>query len=123
RPAARATTVGPPAEVAEPAGRGRPSDPDRDVARLAEPVEERSAFIGRENELNTLHSLAVEAVDRSDRRVALIAGDAGAGKSRLLGRLTRELAVNGWRVVVGRCPESDGAPPAWAWVEAIRALA
>ena len=27
-----------------------------------------------------------------------------------------------WRVVIGRCPESAGAPPAWAWVEALRAL-
>ena len=121
--AARSSVARPPAADAAQAGRGRPNGPDRDVAGLAEPVEERSAFVGRENELNTLHSLAVEAVDRSDRRVALIAGDAGAGKSRLLDRLTRELAVNGWRVVVGRCPESDGAPPAWAWVEAIRALA
>ena len=25
--------------------------------------------------------------------------------------------------MVGRCPESDGAPPAWAWVEVVRALA
>jgi len=82
-----------------------------------------SAFVGRENELNTLHSLAAETLERSDRRVALIAGDAGAGKSRLLARLTRELSTNGWRVVIGRCPESDGAPPAWAWVETIRALA
>ena len=31
--------------------------------------------------------------------------------------------AEGWRVAVGRCPEADGAPPAWAWVEALRALA
>ena len=88
-----------------------------------DPAEDRSVFVGRDNELNALHSLAAESLERSDRRVALIAGDAGAGKSRLLDRLTRELAGNGWLVVVGRCPESDGAPPAWAWAETIRALA
>jgi DNA-binding SARP family transcriptional activator/tetratricopeptide (TPR) repeat protein len=84
---------------------------------------DRTEFVGREAELNLLHSVAAEAVDRSDRRVVLLGGEAGAGKSRLADRFGRELADGGWRVVVGRCPESAGAPPAWAWVEVLRALA
>ncbi|WP_035981350.1 AAA family ATPase, partial [Kitasatospora sp. MBT63] len=46
-----------------------------------------------------------------------------AGKSTLLGRLHAELKSSGMLVAAGRCPESGGAPPAWAWTEALRGLA
>ena len=82
-----------------------------------------SDLFGRDVELNALHALAAEAAQRAERRVVLIAGEAGAGKSALVDRFARELRSNQWRVVVGRCPESAGAPPAWAWVEALQALA
>ncbi len=82
-----------------------------------------TAFVGREGELNTLHTAAAQALARSDRRVVLIAGEAGAGKSAIIDRFAQELRADRWRLVVGRCPESDGAPPAWAWVEVVRALA
>ena len=77
---------------------------------------------GRDTELNALHAVAADAGSRPDRRVVLIAGEAGAGKSALVDQFARELTDNHWRVVIGRCPESAGAPPAWAWVEALRAL-
>ncbi|WP_420124702.1 BTAD domain-containing putative transcriptional regulator [Nakamurella sp.] len=80
-------------------------------------------MVGREAELATLRSAAAQVTDRADRRVALVAGEPGAGKSTLVERFVRDLRGDGWRVVVGRCPESDGAPPAWAWVEVVRALA
>ena len=79
-------------------------------------------IFGRDTELNVLHAVAGEAIGRPDCRVVLIAGEAGAGKSTLVDRFSRELAANRWRVVIGRCPESAGAPPAWAWVEALRTL-
>jgi DNA-binding SARP family transcriptional activator len=84
---------------------------------------ESSDLFGRDVELNALHALAAESAGRAERRVVLIAGEAGAGKSALVDRFARELRSNQWRVVVGRCPESAGAPPAWAWVEALQALA
>nr|WP_307352857.1 AAA family ATPase [Kitasatospora herbaricolor] len=55
--------------------------------------------------------------------VAVVTGEAGAGKSTLLARLHAELTAAGWRTASGRCPESEGAPPAWAWTEALRDLA
>jgi tetratricopeptide (TPR) repeat protein len=55
--------------------------------------------------------------------VALVAGDAGSGKSALLVRLRDTLAEQGWRTAAGRCPEADGGSPAWAWAQALRALA
>ncbi|MFD5422092.1 ATP-binding protein, partial [Streptomyces sp. NPDC127069] len=67
-----------------------------------------------------------EAAARAARAgggLVLVTGEAGAGKSAFLARFAGRLAGDGWTVVVGRCPEYEGAPPAWAWVEALGALA
>ncbi|MEU6141579.1 BTAD domain-containing putative transcriptional regulator [Streptomyces sp. NPDC047081] len=85
------------------------------------PEDEGGLFVGREAELG-----AAAAAARAARRaggVLLITGEAGAGKSALLERFAGRLEAAGWTVVVGRCPEYEGAPPAWAWVEALGALA
>ncbi|WP_433539037.1 BTAD domain-containing putative transcriptional regulator [Micromonospora sp. CA-249363] len=86
----------------------------------AEPPEEM--FVGREAELAALGRAAIEARTRG-QRVALVSGEAGAGKTRLLSRFVEDLTATGWLVALGRCPEVEGAPPAWAWVEALRHLA
>jgi len=89
--------------------------------RAARPVV-GGEFVGRDAELNALHAAAGDAADRSALRVALLAGDPGAGKTTILDRLIGDLVQLGWRVAVGRCPEAAGAPPAWAWVETLRSL-
>jgi DNA-binding SARP family transcriptional activator len=76
-------------------------------------------FVGRRTELDALVAVAAEASDRA--RVALVSAEAGGGKTELLLRFRAEL--DGTRVLVGRCPEAEGAPPAWAWVEILCALA
>lgn len=78
--------------------------------------------MGREGELAALVSAAGEAA-ADGARVALVTGEAGLGKSTLLEHLGAQLERDGWLVAAGRCPEVDGAPPAWAWVEALRAVA
>ncbi|MFF3940492.1 BTAD domain-containing putative transcriptional regulator [Streptomyces phaeofaciens] len=78
-------------------------------------------FVGRSAEMD-----AANAAARAARRaggVLLVTGEAGAGKSALLERFAGRLAEAGWRVVTGRCPQDEGAPPAWAWGEALGALA
>lgn len=83
-----------------------------------------SKFVGRESEREELRAAARDASAGAEApRVALISGEAGSGKSALLHQLRIDLEAEGWRVAVGRCPEAEGAPPAWAWVEALRALA
>lgn len=104
-----------PVKPALPAGSAVP--PPAEV--LTEPPD---SFVGREGELNALHAAARAARERR-RQFALVAGDAGAGKSALLNRFRRELAADGWRTPIGRVPEADGAPPGWAWSEALRELA
>ena len=80
-------------------------------------------FVGRHDELAILLGAADEAADRGCARVALVSGEPGAGKSALLARLQQEIEDRGWLVIGGQCPEADGAPPAWAWVQALRSLA
>ncbi|MEV6206629.1 BTAD domain-containing putative transcriptional regulator [Kitasatospora sp. NPDC051914] len=80
-------------------------------------------FVGREAEQRTLREAATAATVPGGRSVVLVSGEAGAGKSTLLARLGSELRRSGWLVATGRCPETEGAPPAWAWTEALRELA
>jgi DNA-binding SARP family transcriptional activator len=79
-------------------------------------------FVGREAETRLL----LAAADRARHggvQIGVVSGEPGAGKSLLLRNVVHELRDRGWLVAVGRCPEVDGAPPAWAWAEALRALA
>ncbi|MFH7594828.1 BTAD domain-containing putative transcriptional regulator [Streptomyces racemochromogenes] len=112
-----ADTGRPGADTGRPgADTGRPGAdagrPGADAGRL---------FLGREEELRTAEAAARAA--RAGGGVMLVTGEAGAGKSAFLSRLADRLASDGWTVVVGRCPAHEGAPPAWAWVEALGALA
>ncbi|RPE46499.1 transcriptional regulator [Streptomyces sp. Ag109_O5-1] len=81
----------------------------------------RGLFVGRGAELRAVDTAARDA--RQAGGVVLVTGEAGAGKSAFLDRAAVRLREAGWRVVIGRCPEYEGAPPAWAWVEALGALA
>ncbi|MEV4756995.1 BTAD domain-containing putative transcriptional regulator [Micromonospora sp. NPDC049559] len=94
--------------------------PDVATAPPIPPADE--PFVGRGAELAALRETAAEAA-AGGPRIALVTGEAGAGKTTLLAHLRRELADRGWLVAVGRCPEVAGAPPAWAWTEALRQLA
>ncbi len=85
-----------------------------------EPVTD-AVFVGRRAELERLQELAARA--RAAGGLGLVTGEAGLGKSSLLARVRGRLLADGWTVAVGRCPEVDGAPPAWAWVEALGQLA
>ncbi|MCF6743969.1 transcriptional regulator [Blastococcus sp. KM273128] len=76
--------------------------------------------VGRTAELGRLLAAAGEA--RSGARVVWIGGEAGAGKTTLVEAVTGELRRRGWRTAWGRCPEVEGAPPAWPWSEVVREL-
>ncbi|TDD86700.1 transcriptional regulator [Actinomadura darangshiensis] len=79
-------------------------------------------FVGREAQLSALVAAAAEAA-ADGTRIALVTGEAGLGKSTLLEHLGRRLERDGWLVAAGHCPDVDSAPPAWAWTEALRAVA
>ncbi|MFD7258999.1 BTAD domain-containing putative transcriptional regulator [Streptomyces sp. NPDC059874] len=79
-------------------------------------------FVGRGEELARLAAVG-ERARAAGPGLALVTGEAGLGKSALLDRLGERLRAEGWLVAVGRIPDAEGAPPAWAWVEALRAVA
>ncbi|WP_433089602.1 BTAD domain-containing putative transcriptional regulator [Dactylosporangium sp. CA-052675] len=74
--------------------------------------------VGRDAELAALGA-AAEAVQRDGLRIMWVGGEAGAGKSTLVRTFSATMAERGWQVAWGRCPEVDGAPPAWAWTEVL----
>jgi DNA-binding SARP family transcriptional activator len=75
-------------------------------------------FVGRGDELRAIAAAAAGHAGG----VVLITGEGGAGKTRLLDQAVAHLAEAGWTVVAGSCPDAGGAPSAWAWTEALRAL-
>ncbi|GAA4410746.1 hypothetical protein GCM10023168_30760 [Fodinibacter luteus] len=79
--------------VAQPAAR----PPDAVFAALA-----RSALVGRTTELARLVA-AWEGAGRGERRVVLVSGVAGIGKSHLAAHLARRVRDDGRPVLLGRC--------------------
>ncbi|GAA0356064.1 hypothetical protein GCM10009530_01490 [Microbispora corallina] len=86
----------------------------RESGRIAAEPAARERLFGREDELARLLAFL--------RGIALVTGEAGMGKSALVEAAAVRRAEQGWRVAVGRCPETGGAPPGWAWAEILRTL-
>ncbi|HYX58263.1 MAG TPA: BTAD domain-containing putative transcriptional regulator, partial [Streptosporangiaceae bacterium] len=95
------------------------SRPHAAPASQAEGQTPDELFVGRGDELRAIAAAAA----RHAGGVVLITGEGGAGKTRLLDQAVAHLAGAGWTVVTGSCPDAGGAPSAWAWTEALRALA
>ncbi|MEU6222852.1 BTAD domain-containing putative transcriptional regulator [Streptomyces sp. NPDC047042] len=79
-------------------------------------------LLGRDTELTELAS-AADLVRQGRGQLVLLSGEAGIGKSSLLDHLQSHLPEQGWLVAVGQCPETDGAPPGWAWFDVFGTLA
>src|SRR4051812_15746799 len=71
-------------------------------------------FVGRRRELDTLSQASVEAA-AGRRRLLVVRGDPGVGKTFLAERAAEEAEANGFRAVWGRCWPHGGAPPLWPW--------
>ncbi len=87
------------------------------------PEPARRPFVGRTRELELLEGAAASAAPHAPARVALVSGDAGAGKTALAEELARRLAGRGWTTAWGRGPEHEGAPAAWPWTQIATVLA
>jgi DNA-binding SARP family transcriptional activator/DNA-binding CsgD family transcriptional regulator len=85
---------------------GQPRDAHRTnlVLQLPGPVRLSSPypFVGRSRELTTLRTL-VRRASAEGRRVALVGGEAGSGKSRLVREFAHEVAGEGVLVLYGAC--------------------
>jgi len=105
------------ATVAETATSDRPPDPSEHRAPGAG---HDTALLGRADELNAL-CRALELDAGGDGRVVVVLGEAGIGKSRLVGELATEAARRRAVVLVGRSYESEQILPFGPWVDALRA--
>jgi DNA-binding CsgD family transcriptional regulator len=79
-------------------------------------------FVGRQDEIAVLTAL-LDRVQRGEPAFAVIGGEAGVGKTRLLGELAGQADRAGFTVLVGHCIElgAEGLPFA-PLVDALRAL-
>ncbi|MEV8514867.1 AAA family ATPase [Dactylosporangium sp. NPDC051484] len=78
-------------------------------------------LVDRDAELAALLEL-LGPVRAGRTELALLVGEPGIGKSRLVAELARRAADDGFAVLVGRCSEDEGAPPFWPWASALRDL-
>jgi tetratricopeptide (TPR) repeat protein len=76
-------------------------------------------FVGREHELAALTAHLVAARDGHGSLVTLV-GEPGIGKTRTVEELLDRAGVPDDRVLWGRCPEHEGAPAYWPWIQALR---
>ncbi|MFF2785253.1 BTAD domain-containing putative transcriptional regulator [Streptomyces sp. NPDC058049] len=119
----REATRPPEPVVSAPPERNRaPGQAARPVLPAAPAATGAELFVGREEELERLTAAAHRA-RAAGPGVALVTGEAGLGKTALLHALGDRLRAEGWLVAFGRTTDAEGAPPAWAWVEALRAVA
>ncbi|MFJ4778837.1 BTAD domain-containing putative transcriptional regulator [Streptomyces sp. NPDC088762] len=119
----REATDGAPSAPGAPSRPGSPPAPPPPPAAPVAPSDAGAElFVGREEELAVLVAAADRALTAGPA-VALVTGEAGLGKSALLHGLGDRLRAEGWLVALGRTTGAEGAPPAWAWVEALRTVA
>jgi DNA-binding CsgD family transcriptional regulator len=79
-------------------------------------------MVGRDDELGRLLTLLDDA--EAGRSVAaLVSGDAGVGKSRLVGEVTRLAAGRGFTVLSGQCAELGDSVPYLPLADALRGAA
>src|SRR5580765_4161236 len=83
-----------------------------DAIVLPGPLRVASAFpfVGRERELTTLRSIIAQAAESDGGRVALLSGEAGSGKSRLIREVSSEAAERGTLVLYGGSDAVVNAP-------------
>lgn len=81
-----------------------------------------SLFVGRQAEMAALQA-ALEDTLASRRRLVLLGGEPGIGKTRTVREFARHAEGRGSLVLWGRCAETPGAPPYWPWSQMIRSYA
>lgn len=97
--------------------RRAPALPDKAAARPG-----RTRYVGREAERAELRRL-VRAAAGGSGGLAMVAGEPGVGKSRLAEEVAAEAGAAGFRVLTGRCYDTQGTPPYIPFVEAFEAVA
>lgn len=93
-----------------------PAPPAADRAGPAGPL------VGRESELEALDGV-LRRTTSGQPGWAVIVGEAGIGKSRLIAELTARARAADMTVVAATCSADTGAPPLWPWSQVLTQLA
>jgi DNA-binding SARP family transcriptional activator/DNA replicative helicase MCM subunit Mcm2 (Cdc46/Mcm family) len=109
--------------TAGPAPATRPATPPPPPATPSSPPDTgRRAVgwgtVGREQEVAALEGVLDRAA-AGEAAYALLVGEPGIGKSRLVERVAQTATERGFVVATGRCAQDDGAPPLWPWSQAL----
>nr|PZN73600.1 MAG: hypothetical protein DIU57_19835 [Pseudomonadota bacterium] len=78
-------------------------------------------MVGTVEELRILEEI-LGAVKAGGPRFAVIGGEPGIGKSRLLDECARRARAAGFLPAIGRCGEEEGAPAFWPWIQVAREI-
>jgi DNA-binding SARP family transcriptional activator/tetratricopeptide (TPR) repeat protein len=84
------------------------------VARACPP------FVGRLAERRVLADLLAQAASGGEHPLALVLGEPGIGKTRLLNELAEDVRGRGGLVLAGRAFEAETVRPYGAWIDALR---
>ena len=87
----------------------------------AQPLQD-SPFVGREFEMDILGGSFAQAVESRGARIVTVIGDAGVGKTRLIGDFLRRMSA-GATVVRGRCLAYGDGITFWPLTEIVRQAA
>jgi class 3 adenylate cyclase/tetratricopeptide (TPR) repeat protein len=78
-------------------------------------------FVGRQREMDAL-SHALEVASQGRGQLVAMVGEAGVGKSRLVGELTQSITLHGWRILESRSVSYGRAAPYGPVRDLIRSL-
>src|SRR5690242_7047535 len=76
-------------------------------------------LIGRAADLTALHAL-IDQAKQGEEQVALISGEAGVGKSRLVAEVKTYAANQGFLLLQGNCFQADSAFPYAPFLDLLR---
>ncbi len=96
--------------------------PRAQVSEFGEPGRPGQPFVGRTSTLATL-TVALEQAQLGSGGLALVAGEAGIGKTRLVTELAGVASRLGVNVLWANCWDGEGTPPFWPWIELVRRYA
>ena len=102
-----------------------PAPPPTSDAALSDApaaVAPASTLVGRTEELGRLDA-ALDRAGSGSGQLALVSGEAGVGKTRLVEELAARAEAEGALVAWGRCHPGESAPPFWPWIQIMRQVA